>query len=58
MTMSGVELSDFKPFEESDFLTNDQLIAAYLELCAQDADPKVLRLAVAEVVKALRLRQA
>ncbi|MEA1649855.1 hypothetical protein UAJ10_12620 [Nitrospirillum sp. BR 11164] len=56
--MSGFELSDFKPFEESDFLTDDQMIATYLELCAQDADLKVLRLAVAEVVKVLRLRQA
>lgn len=53
MKIINLGLRYFKPFEIADFLTDDAAIVAYLELCTQDADLKVLQSAVLDVLKAI-----
>jgi probable addiction module antidote protein len=40
------------PFDVADYLDNDEVIAEYLSLAAQDANPAVLLEALADVAKA------
>jgi probable addiction module antidote protein len=42
----------YTPFEVADYLDNDEVIAEYLSLAAQDENPAVLLEALADVAKA------
>ncbi len=42
----------YTPFEVADYLDSDEVIAEYLSLAAQDANPAVLLEALADVAKA------
>jgi len=42
----------YKPFDASDYLGNEEIIAEYLTAAAEDANPEVFVLALANVAKA------
>ncbi len=43
---------DTKPFEMADYLDSPEMIAAYLEECLQDDDPRVFLVALGDVARA------
>ena len=44
--------TEYAPFDVSDYLDNDEMIAEYLTAAAEDDNPDVLLLALANVAKA------
>jgi len=49
--------NDFATFNVSDYLDNDEVIAEYLTIAAEDANPDVLLAALSEVAKARGMAQ-
>lgn len=47
-----MDMSKFKPFETADYLDSEEMIAEYLTVAAEDPDPDMLLLAIANVAKA------
>jgi probable addiction module antidote protein len=47
----------YAPFDISDYLDNDEVIAEYLTAASQDASPDVLLAAIAHVAKAKGMTQ-
>ena len=43
---------DTKPFDMADYLDSPEMIAAYLEECLQDDDPRVFLVALGDVARA------
>jgi probable addiction module antidote protein len=49
--------TSYAPFDISDYLDNDEVIAEYLTAAAQDANPDVLLAALSHVAKAKGMTQ-
>ena len=47
-----MDMSKFKPFETADYLDSEEMIAEYLTVAAEDPDPDILLIAIANVAKA------
>lgn len=47
-----MDKSKFKPFETTDYLDSEEMIAEYLTVAAEDPDPDILLIAIANVAKA------
>ncbi len=47
-----MDMSKFKPFETTDYLDSEEMIAEYLTVAAEDPDPDILLMAIANVAKA------
>lgn len=47
-----MDISKFKPFEAADYLDSEEMIAEYLTVAAEDPDPDILLIAIANVAKA------
>lgn len=45
-------MEDVAPFDASDYLDNEETMAEYLSVAAQDPDPDMLLMAIADVAKA------
>jgi len=50
--MSNVKLSGLAPFDASDYLDSEEVIAEYLTLALEDPDPEAFMTAVRDVAKA------
>ena len=48
---------EFEPFDISEHLDNEEMIAGYLNAAAEDEDPNVLLMALAHVAKARGMMQ-
>ena len=48
---------DFAPFDASDYLDDDELMAEYLAACLEDPNPDVFLSALADVAKAKGMAQ-
>ncbi len=49
--------ADFKPFDASEYLDNEEVIAEYLSAAAEDPDPDVFLAALGDVAKARGMAQ-
>lgn len=47
-----MNVNRFKTYDAADFLCNEEAIAAYLEVAAEDPDPDTLQTAMANVARA------
>ncbi|WP_165071327.1 addiction module antidote protein [Desulfovibrio sp. ZJ200] len=47
-----MDMNKFKPFETADYLDSEEMIAEYLTVAAEDPDPDMLLIAIANVAKA------
>lgn len=45
--------TEYAPYDASSYLDSEEMIAEYLTAAAEDDDPRVLMLAIADVAKAL-----
>lgn len=52
-----VKMNQIKPFEASDYLDNDEVIAEYLNAALEDSNPDVFLMAISDVAKARGMSQ-
>ncbi len=50
-------MTKFSPFDASDYLDNDETIAAYLTAALEDEDPNIFLVAVKDVARARGMTQ-